>query len=155
MVGVFGIKGVLKVLAQTHFIERFDPGEKVWINDRAYTIDWTAWHKGQVRIGLKGISTNEQAEELIGENVTVPIDHRPELEEDEFYAGDLIGLKVITKERKELGKVDELITGPAQDLLRIGEILIPMVKAFVKKIDLNKGVIEVELIPGMLPGEDV
>lgn len=151
---MFGIRGAAKVELLTDFVERFDPGETVLIEGKSYEIDWTMWHKGQARVRLEGFDRPEDVQPFIGKLMEVPKEDRPELDEDEYYAGDLVGMEVVMQEGRVLGPVDELISGPAQDLLRIGDVLIPMVKAFVKEIDLENRRIRVELIPGFLPGED-
>ena len=72
------------------------------------------------------------------------------MEENEFFTEDLIGLKVVTTDGQELGVVDDVLGAPAQDILVIGEVMIPAVKEFVKEVDLEAGLIRVELIPGFL-----
>lgn len=154
IVGAFGVRGALKVDPQTDFLERFEPGETVWLKGIERKITWFGWHKTQVRIQLEGIDSPDAGDVLRGETLYVPAEDRPELEDDEFYVGDLLGLTVETTTGRVLGKVEGLIQGPGQDLLKVGEILIPMVHAFVKEIDVEGGRIRVELLPGMIPGED-
>ncbi len=154
VVGVFGVDGRMKILPTTHFIERFDPGQILYINKKEYKVNWCGWHKGQARIKLAGINEPAVVETLIGKIVSANAEIRPKLDDDEFYTGDLIGLLAIDQNAVEIGKVDQVITGPAQDLLVIGEVLIPVVKKFVTKIDLENGKIHLDLIPGMLPGSD-
>lgn len=155
VVGVFGIKGQVKIEPTTDFGERFDKGNVLFIEGTEYKITWTAWHKGQVRVGLSGVSTPEGAAELIGRTVEIPREWRPELDADEYYAGDLMGMEVTTTEGRSIGPVTQVITGRTQDLLDVGGILIPMVKHFVRKIDIERGTITVELIEGMLPDENL
>ena len=81
-------------------------------------------------------------------------DERPELEEDEFTMAELTGLQVVTTKGEVLGKVDEVLPYPAHDILKVGETLIPLVKEFVKEVDVKGGRITVELIEGMRPGEE-
>jgi 16S rRNA processing protein RimM len=71
----------------------------------------------------------------------------PPPEENEFYWSDLIGLKVVNREGVELGNVDSLMESGANDLLVVKgacEHLIPFVAAFVGKVDLAAGTIEVD-----------
>ena len=79
---------------------------------------------------------------------------RPKLEEDEFVTEDLIGIVVETTDGERLGAVEDVLCLPAHDVLQVGEILIPVVKEFVKDIDMEAELIKVTLIPGMRPGED-
>ena len=138
----------------THFMERFDPGQKLYIGEVEYKIKWCAWHKGQVRIKLNGIDDPLMVEPLINKTVQADADIRPKLEENEYYTGDLIGLMAIDQNGEEMGLIDEVVSAPAQDILVIGEVLIPAVKKFVTKVDLENGKIHLYIIPGMIPGSD-
>lgn len=134
----------------TGFLERFAKGAVLYIDHRPYTVLSQFKHKSQVRVQLEGIDTIEQGELLIGHAVEVPSDVRPEMEEDEFYVGDLIGMDVVTTEGQQLGSVTKVLTYPAQDLLQVDKLLIPAIEEFVKEIDLEKRLITVKLLPGML-----
>lgn len=149
VVGVFGIDGRVKVESMTSFEERFDVGQKLWIGESEYKITWSSWHKGQARIKLSGVSTPEGAESLRGCLLCVPAEDRPELDEDEFYTADLIGMRVVDQNGRELGRLDEVLDYPAHEILVVGEIMIPAIKEFVKMIDFDTDTIEVQLIPGM------
>ncbi len=154
VVGPHGIRGGLRVKVLTDFPERFDKGRTVFIDGEPCTIDRSFWHKDQVRLDLKEITNRNRAEELKWVGVTIPADDLPETDEDEFLVRDLIGLKVVTAEGKDLGKVEDVMPNPAHDLLVMGEVLIPVVKAFIASIDLESEVITVTLIPGMLPEDE-
>lgn len=101
---------------------------------------------------LEEVSTREAAENLKWKYVDVPAADAPNLEPDEFLSADLVGLAVV-EDGVELGVVDEVVRTPAHDLLRIGTTLIPAVKAFIKSVDIARGVIEVSLIPGLRPSD--
>jgi 16S rRNA processing protein RimM len=154
IVGGFGLRGQVKVEALTDFEERFAPGTRLLLKGEWVTIDAFTMHKGRPLLKLSGVNDLTAAEKLQWEYLEYVGDDRPELDEDEFLTEDLIGLRVVTVEGHELGEVDNVLDMPAHDVLQVREVLIPAVKEFVKDIDLEKGVITVELIPGMLPGEE-
>lgn len=96
---------------------------------------------------LRGIVTREQADALVGSEVSV---HREDLEppaEGEFFHGDLVGLEAFTPEGKRLGVVEEVwSTGPVPNLcIRDGkeELLVPFAEEFVPKVDPQAGRITV------------
>jgi 16S rRNA processing protein RimM len=149
IVGVFGLNGAVKVQPLTDFPERFDPGEQVWVRGQPVRIVESHWHKGQVRLALEGFSTVEAAESLLGEGLTMPRSARPKLGSGEYYHDQLVGLEVVTDEGRTIGVVDEVLPTPASGLLRVGEILIPVVKEFVLRVDLCARRVTVRLIPGM------
>jgi 16S rRNA processing protein RimM len=154
IVSVFGLKGQVKVLPLTDFLDRFKKGTRLRLKDNWVTIDEVNDTRMPMVIKFSGIDTINQAEELRGSYLEASASSKPKLEKDEYFTQDLIGLTVETFEGEVLGKVDEVIAAPAHDLLKIGEILIPAVKAFVKKVDIKDGKITVELIFGMRPGEE-
>lgn len=154
VVGIFGLKGWIKVRPLTEFAERFDPGASLNIGSDVFRVTDVGWKEAQVRLKLEGIDTPEAAESLRGAILTAPKDEHPELDEDEYYTADLIGLEVVDEEGSVLGKVDEVLPAPAQDLLKVGAVLIPVVRDFVREVSLEEGRIVVRLIPGMLPSSD-
>ena len=74
-----------------------------------------------------------------------PLDVLPE-EPEAWYDHQLVGLKVL-RNGTEIGSVIRVDHMPAQDLLAIKlsdrEVLLPFVKAFVPKVDVTAGLIEI------------
>ena len=152
IVGPFGLRGGIKVELLTDFSERFDVGSLLYLDGEPHTVLESYRHKTQARIVLEGISALDLVERLKWRYLTVPSSDRPELDADEYLVSDLLGMGVI-EDGALLGTVDEVVHTPAQDLLRVGDVLIPCVRAFVKRVDLVSRTVEVELIEGMRPGE--
>jgi 16S rRNA processing protein RimM len=153
IVGPHGLKGHVKVQPLTDFLERFAKGSRLRLKGEWVTVESYSIHKNRPLIKLSGTDSIGEAEKLQWEYLEAILEEM-ELEEDEFLTDDLIGCLVVTTDGRELGTVDDVLTMPAHDVLEIGEILIPVVKEFVKEIDLEAERITVELIPGMLPDED-
>ena len=154
IVGAHGIRGQVKIDPLTDFVERLAEGTRLFLNGDWVVVERFQIHKGRPILGLSGVKDRNQAEALRGAYVEAVLTKRPELEEDEFLVDDMIGLKVVTLEGRELGSVDEVLAYPAQDILKIGEVMIPLVKQFVKSVDFEKATITVDLIPGMLPEDE-
>lgn len=149
VVGPHGILGGLKIAPTTDFLQRFEVGRTIYINDRPVTIKRLMAHKTQVRIETKEITDRNTAETLKWAKVSVPADEIPELEEDEFFSADLIGLKAVDESGNVLGVVSDVFSSPAHDVLQIGSAMVPAVMEFVKEVDLEAGVIVITPIPGM------
>ena len=147
----FGVKGLVKVQP---FSE--DPGTLMdfvsWRVGRGeqqahYTVETVQDHGKALVAKLAGIDDRDAAYALRGQEISVAKRDLPPPEENEFYWSDLIGLTVVNREGIELGKVDSLMEGGANDLLVVKgarEHLIPFVAAFVGKVDLAGGTIEVD-----------
>ena len=158
VVAPFGLRGEMKVRMETDFPERFGRLKRVCLRlgsrpAEILAVQQARIHKGQVLLKADGIDCIEEAESWRGALVQIKRDDAVPLEEGNYYIADLVGLEVVTADGKSLGKLDEVLTYPAQDLLRIGEILIPAVKEFVVQVDLAGGRIVVSPPEGLLPGE--
>ena len=77
------------------------------------------------------------------------------MEEDEYYASDIIGMMAVTVEGEELGEITDVMETAGHDVYVIGkgkeEIMVPSVDEFVKDIDFEKRVVTLDLIEGMRP----
>ncbi|VXC86463.1 Ribosome maturation factor RimM [Oceanicaulis sp. 350] len=95
---------------------------------------------GTVTIRLKENLTREQVQAMKGTLLHAPRSALPELEEDEFYYSDLIGLNVEDLEGEALGKVKSVQDFGAGDLLEIsgpdGVWFLPFTKTAVPHMDL-------------------
>jgi 16S rRNA processing protein RimM len=74
----------------------------------------------------------------------------PRPEEGSYYAFELVGLEVQEEGGAILGRVVEISTNPANDVLELDTgLALPLVDACVQKVDLAAGRILVQ--PGFLP----
>jgi len=148
IVGAHGLKGQVKVQPLSDFFDYFEPGSRLRLNDTWVEVKEAQVHKNRLLLKLVGISDRNQAEALQWAYLEAQAEE-VELEEDEYRADDLVGLHVFTTDGEDLGKVQEVLPLPAQDVLQVGTLMIPLVKQFIKNIDLDQKRITVELIPGM------
>jgi 16S rRNA processing protein RimM len=150
----WGIRGELKVEVVTDFPERFAPKKVVYLNASQLEIESCHPHKQHLVVKLATIDSVEDAEKLRVQDLTLPRSELYHLPEGQYYAFQLIGLKVVTTEGKNLGKVTDIMTTPSNDVYIVegkkGEILIPAIEDVVKSIDLKKGKIVIEAIEGLL-----
>lgn len=69
----------------------------------------------------------------------------PEPEEGEYYAFQLVGLEVEEVGGERLGRVTEVSSGPANDVLELDTgLALPLVDACVQEVDLDAGRIVVQ-----------
>jgi 16S rRNA processing protein RimM len=151
--GAFGIVGGLRV---TPFSTDADAllSVKTWWLDKptqhSVSVRNAKMHGGDVVVTLVGLRDRNDAEALKGAGVFVGRSEFPQLEDDEFYWSDLIGLDVVNLEGEALGKVTDMMHNGAQSILRItpvavegaqdakvSERLVPFVEQFVKTVDLG------------------
>jgi 16S rRNA processing protein RimM len=147
----FGIKGWIKVQPYSE-----DPGTLMdfasWRVGRGdqqlhYGVEEIQDHSNALIAKLEGINDRDQAFALRGLEVSVPRSALPPPEENEFFWADLIGLLAINHQGIELGRVESLMETGAHDVLVVKgkrEHLIPFIEAFVGKVDMAAGRIEVD-----------
>ena len=118
------------------------------------TITNSRIHKNSAILKLEGIDSIEDAEKLANSNVYVKTSDLKELEDDEYYWFDLIGLKVFTDDAQYIGSVESLIDRSLQSLLVVKnkdkEHLIPLTEPIVKEVDLEQAKIIITPIKGLL-----
>ena len=110
--------------------------------------------------GKKPASDEEAGTELKctgrGMEIYIHEDQLEELPEGEHYVRNLVGSRVIDlASGTEIGHLNDVIQNTAQSILDVEtpegkQVLIPAVDAFLRRIDEESGIIEVELIPGFL-----
>ena len=145
-----GVKGALRVELLTDFPDRFAPGREVHIGGRRLTVARSEGQDGSLLITFEGIDDRNVAEQLVGAYCTLPLAEARPLPPDRYYHFQLVGLTVIDAHHaRELGKVAEVLTYAANDVLRVTgqdrEILIPMVRSVVRAIAPAEGTITVDL----------
>lgn len=81
-----------------------------------------------------------------GATLSLPRAALPELEEDEYYAFQLVGLAVEEEGGRLLGRVKDVLEYPANDVLELDSGLsLPLVGACVRQVDLEGGRIVVSV----------
>ena len=153
-----GVRGELKMIPLTNVAGRFQPGLEVIVEFGDGHLESRSIEQvrgvGKTIIELSGIDSREEAERFPGSYITVPRSQLPKLEEDTFYAFDLIGMKAIDSGGETVGSVFDIESYPANDVLVLeggkGEIMVPLVRDYVLKVDMAARTITVRL-PEMLP----
>ena len=124
--------------------------------DYQEVIESARFHKGRVLLKFRGRERPEQVRELIGGEVQIPSEERMPLPEGAFYESDLLGLSVEQKGH-DLGTVVELFRTGSEGVNLVirdendGEFMVPLARAFVRDVNLDRGVIQVDLPPGLAP----
>ena len=91
------------------------------------------------RVRFRNVTSRSQAEALRGTRLYVERDHLPELDEEDFYHTDLIGLTAVTVQGEKLGMVKAVHNFGSADLLEIEGQFIPFTKINVPEIDFKLG----------------
>lgn len=153
-----GLRGQVTVRPLTDHVEqRFAAGAVVTTDGRRLTVSGHSWLNGVLLVGFEGVADRTSAEALRGIQLWAEGIAEPTAP-DEYADLALIGLPVVAPDGSALGTLVAVQHNPAQDLLVVrtpgGERLVPFVEALVPEVDLVKGVIVVDPIPGLLTEVD-
>lgn len=115
------------------------------------------WKRKGERVVLKlsGVDSVEEAEELRNCEILIARSSSPEQAPGgRFFAHELEGLRVQTRDGRELGRVDRLLSPSGQTLLVVkgeqGEILVPLVEAICVEVDPGRGLILIDPPEGLV-----
>jgi 16S rRNA processing protein RimM len=105
-------------------------------------------------IRLAEVVDRNGAEALRGAAVCVPRSTLPPPEEGEFYAWDVVGARAVLGSGELVGSVAELASYPTCSVLVVtrpdgSHIEVPLVPAYVARIDTEAGVVELETVDGL------
>lgn len=143
--GVFGVKGWLKVYANTDKKENI-LSYKPWYIERnkvrkAVKLKAGKPHGKTIIVQLEGVDDRNEAELWVGSDIYIKSEQLPTLRKDEYYWSDLVGLKVVSTDGDELGIIDHMLETGANDVIVVRgdrERLIPYVTGqVVKSVDLK------------------
>ena len=156
IINTHGVKGALKVENRCDTPKVLASLKRVYLEKNGVygerKILKASVFKEFVIMELEGVSDMDAAMLLKNTVIYASREDIP-LREGDYFLADLEGLDVIDLETdKVYGKIREVINRGASDIYVVdtpsGERMMPAVSAFVKKIDIDKGVF-VTPIPGM------
>ena len=143
---VRGLDGTLKIVPLTDFEGRFDNLTEIEVGGKMFQVEKVQHIGGEIFIKFQNIDSREVAKTLTNKFLTVPRADAAPLEDGEFYTFDIIGCEVFDGE-KILGKVENVLKTGSNDVFQVvgeTEILIPALKAVIKKIDVANKKIAVD-----------
>jgi 16S rRNA processing protein RimM len=100
-------------------------------------------------LALEGHGDRSAAEKLRGEELLVAREKAPALEEDEWWAEDLVGCAVGDADL-EVGVVRRLLALPSCEVLEVergagGDLLVPLISDAVRAVDVEARRIDIDL----------
>lgn len=96
----------------------------------------------------------DKAKDLVKKKVYLPLNKKPERDEDEFYYTDLKGFIAVDETLGELGEIIEVNEYPQQFVATVNyqnqEILFPLNEDFIVEIDDEENILTLDLPEGLL-----
>ena len=154
-----GVRGEVKVYPTTDEPERFLELDHVLLDTgkefRDLEIKNVRFFKNLVILKFKGIDNINDIEKYKGHDLWIPREEGQELDEDEYYIADLLGLRVILDDGTEFGTLKDVMETGANDVYIIdtnahGEVLVPAIRECIQDIDLEKNTMTIHLMKGLI-----
>ena len=155
-----GIKGEVKVFPTTDDPNRFRALKDVVLDTGKeqipLEIEGVKFFKQYVILKFKGIDNINDIEKYRKMPLLVSRENAVELEEDEYYIGDLIGMDVYTDESEErVGVLKDVMETGANEVYivqseRYGEVLRPAIHECILEVDPEEKKMTVHLMEGLI-----
>lgn len=155
-----GVKGEVKVFPTTDAPERFKKLKSVILDTKreklTLELQSARFFKNLVIVKFKGIDDINDIEKYKGCELYVTRENATPLNEGEYYIADLIDMKVVDDEGKELGILFDVMQTGANDVFVVKmndtdkELLLPNIPDCVLKVDLEERIITVHVLDGLL-----
>ena len=161
IIDAFSLDGTFKVLSKTDFASKlYQKGNEVFLyqpNTKQRMSVTVESYRGSGQfdfVKVHGINTKEEALEFKGYEIQAIKDYK-NIDKDSYYFVDLVGCNIIDEKGKVYGVVSQVEEFPAQLTLRVKrkgqpDFFVPFIKAFIRRVDINKKEIEINIIEGML-----
>ncbi len=149
-----GIRGEFKAAAFAAGAPNMQPGRSVHIGGQRLKLITRREDKGMWVLRLEGFNDRETVERFRGQLIEVEDATIGRADPESYFLHELIGLRVVTADGEELGRVAEVLQPGANDVYVVsgsrGELLIPAIDQVVSSIDLTVGVMTITPIAGLL-----
>ena len=154
-----GIRGEVKVYPTTDDVTRYKKLKEVLLDTgkeyKTLEIASTRFFKNLVIVKFKGIDNINDIEMYKGRDLWIPREEGQELEEDEYYIADLLGMSVVLEDGQEFGTLKDVMETGANDVYIIdsaehGEVLLPAIKECILDVDLEKNIMTIHLMKGLI-----
>lgn len=154
IISFFGIKGEVKLYPLTHDLDRFKRDHPYYIGNDHSMVHIKSFRdlKNVLVVKFEEFDNINEVLKFRDQYLYVSSEDLLNLEENEYYIHDLIGLDVVSHEDKHLGKLVDVIENSSNDIYVIetadGKIMIPAVREFILDVDLGKKTMKCKIIEG-------
>ena len=153
-----GIRGEVKVFPTTDEPARFKKLKKVLLDTGKERLELeiqsVKFFEQFVVVKFRGIGNINDIEKYKGKSLMVPREDAVQLEEDEYYIADLIGMEVYT-DGGRFGTLKDVMETGANEVYIIdsdehGEVLVPAIHDCILDVDVEKQTMKIRLMDGLI-----
>lgn len=158
IVKIRGLQGGMKVVSFLEAVRIFPTLNFIYIEDRSEQKKLFAVKNIDVAgdvffMHIENVTTVESAKPFIGRKLYLPKTVLNKLPEGEYYYHDIIGLDVRSEQGDHIGVIEAVLATGSNDVYvcKSGgrEILLPAISQVIKKIDLERHVMTINLLEGL------
>jgi len=156
IVNTHGIKGELKVVSHTDYLERFEEIDYLYTekDDKKRNINSVRYAKGMAYLKLEGIEDMTEAETFKNTYVSIDEENVRELPEGRYYIYELEGMDVYLMNGEKLGVLTEVLQNTANDVYEVKDkkkkYYIPALKSVIKEVSVKENKMVIEPLKGLL-----
>lgn len=158
LINTHGIKGEVKIFPLTDNIGRFSDLKYAYLGEDKIlvTVDGVKYHKGIAILKFKEYNDINDVQIFKDSYVFVDDKNRVILPENHFFISDLLNCKVNDTKGNYIGIIKDVIQGNSNDVYVINndiinkEYMVPVVKEFVKDVNIKDRLIIIDPIEGMI-----
>lgn len=154
-----GLRGEVKVFPTTDDASRYDDLAEVELQKKDGSflhleVERVRYFKNLVIVKFKHFDNINDIEQYKKCNLYVTRENAVELDEDEYFVADLIGLTAKSDEGEILGTLTDVLTTGANDVYVIktpqnDELLVPAIHDCVQEVNIEGGYVTLHLLPGL------
>ena len=135
-------------------LANLEAGRRVYVGPNRDPIEVEAFHPGiKPRLKLRGVRTREEARDMRGAEISIPLAEAAPLPDGSYYGVELIGVRVVANTGEAIGTVREVMVTGSNDVYLVrgaaGEVLVPAIPDVVQDFDPEQRVLTIELIEGL------
>lgn len=154
-----GVRGEVKVFPTTDDVTRFRQLKKVYLDTGRemlpLEIQNVKFFKQFAILKFKGIDNINDIEKYRGKSLMIDREDAVDLDEDEYFIADMIGMKVYTEDGSEFGTLKDVMETGANDVyiidsLEHGEVLIPAIRECILDVDMDEDRMTIHLMEGLV-----
>lgn len=152
IISAHGVRGLVKIKSYAESPSNISAyGEIYDHSENKILLEIKSSNKDILIARIENIDSREAAEQISKTDLYVNRHSLPELEDDDFYIEDLVGMKVITDSNQHIGNVVAVQNFGAGDILKISFLKdgksehIPFTKKHFPDIDLHQKTIKINL----------
>ena len=154
-----GVRGEVKVFPTTDDPERFRSLKKVYLDTGReqipLEIQGVKFFKQFAILKFKGIDNINDIEKYKGKSLLIDREDAVDLEEDEYYIADMIGMSVYLEDGSLFGSLKDIMETGANDVYIVetkqyGEVLLPAIKECILDVDVEEDRMTIHLMEGLL-----